>query len=282
MNTAISNYAEKSGNSFQTYADNRFAGTGISGGSFAQVILKQGAGATGNQGTVSPREMTMEQYKQYIAQKIKQIPVHPSRRNDCISVNISEEGYQAMKNDPEYEAWVLDNLRSVFSQPNFSFSGSTKTYIDIYIGATEDECHASSWSVPTRSASDRARERQEEYRRRLAKKIRKQKLQKQLLEIALQRQARQRALVKKLIEHRQEIERENRQRFRKAVVKDKPDGSRVLEITTKTKTIEKITERDILRVEEVLREMRLQQELLYQRFYEDGNFYGFQQWLMNG
>ena len=88
--------------------------------------------------------------------------------------------------------------------------------------------------------------------------------------------------MKKLIEHRQEIERENRQRFRKAVVKDKPDGSRVLEITTKTKTIEKITERDILRVEEVLREMRLQQEILYQRFFEDSSFYGFQLWLMNG
>lgn len=281
MNTAISNYAEKSGNPFQTYSDNRYTGTGTSVGAFAQVMLNQGAGGTGNQGTLSPREMTMEQYKQYISQKIKQLPMHPSRRNDCISVTISEEGYRAMKDDPEYEAWVLDNLRAIWSQPSFSFSGSTRTYIDIYIGGTKEDCRSSSWSVPTRSANDRARERQEEYRRRLAKKIKKQKLEKQLREIFLQRQARQRALVKKLIEHRQEIEKENRQRFRKAVVKSKPDGSRVLEITTKKKTIEKITERDIIRVEEVLRQLQLQQEFIYQRFCEDGNFYGFQHWLMS-
>ena len=282
MNTAISNYAEKSGNTFQAYGDNRYIGTGTSVRAFAQVMLKQGAGGTGDQGTLSPREMTMEQYKQHIAQKIKQLPMHPSRRNDCISVTISEEGYRAMKNDPEYEAWVLDNLRAVWSQPGFSFNGSTRTYIDIYIGATKEECRSSSWSVPARSASDRARDRQEENRRRLAKRIKKQKLQKYLRELAFQRQERQRALVKKLIEHRQEIEKENRKRFRKAVVKDKPDGSRVLEITTKKETIEKITERDILRVEEVLRQMQIQQEFIYQRFYEDGNFYGFQHWLMNG
>ena len=281
MNTAISNYAEKSGNLFQAYADNRSIGTGTSAGAFAQVILKQEACGPENQGALSPREMTMEQYKQYIAQKIKQIPMHPSRRNDVISLTISEEGYQAMKNDPEYEAWVLDNLRSIWSQPGFSFGSSTRTYIDIYIGATKEDCRSSSWSVPTYSARDRARERREEYRRELAKKIKKQKLQKQLLEIALQRQERQRTLVKKLIEHRQEIEKENRQRFRKAVVKDKPDGSRVLEITTKKETVEKITERDILKVEEVLRQMQLQQEFIYQRFYEDGNFYGFQHWLMS-
>ena len=165
MNTAISNYAEKSGNPLQTYSDNRYTGTGTSARAFAQVILKQGTGDAGNQDALTPREMTMEQYKQYIAQKIKQIPVHPSRRNDCISVTISEEGYRAMKNDPEYEAWVLDNLRAIWSQPNFSFSGSTRTYIDIYIGATKEECKSSSWTVPTRSASDRARERREEYRR---------------------------------------------------------------------------------------------------------------------
>jgi len=278
----ISTYMERSGNPVQTYGDNRLAGTENAPVTFAQAVQKREADNAAMQGMLSPQDMTMEEYKQYIAQKIRQIPVHPSRRNEYISVTISEEGYAAMKNDPEYEAWVLNDLRSAWSRPGFYFGSGDRVYTSIYYGATKEECHSDTWTVPSRNASDRARERREANRRRLEKRIRKQKLQKQLREIVFQRQQRQRALVKKLIRHRQEIEKENRQRWEKTALKDKPDGSRVLETTTKQKTIEKITERDVIRVEEVLREMQLQQEMINQRFFEDGNFYGFQFWLMNG
>ena len=113
----------------------------------------------------------------------------------------------------------------------------------------------------SRQESRRACQRAAEGSRlRLEKRLKKKRLQKQLRETALQRQEHQRKLVKKLIEHRREIEKENRQRFKKTEVRDKPDGSRVLEITTRQKSIEKITERDILRVEEVLWEMQMRQE----------------------
>ncbi len=282
MNTMISGYTENSGNAVQAYGDNRLSGAENTAASFARTIQKRGMDGAAAQGIRSPQEMTMEEYKQYIARKIRQIPVHPSRRNEYISVTISEEGYAAMKEDPEYEAWVLNDLRSAWFRPGFYFGSGDKVYTNIYYGATKEECHSDTWTVPSRSACDRARERREEYRRRLEKRIRKQKLQKQLREIAFRRQQRQRALVKKLIEHRQEIEKENRQRWKKTALKDKPDGTRVLETTTRQKTIEKITERDIIRVEEVLREMQLEQEMIDQRFFEDGNFYGFQYWLMNG
>lgn len=282
MNTMISGYTESSGNPIQAYGDNRLAGTESASATFAQAMQRRGADNAVVQGIHSPQEMTMEEYKQYIAQKIRQIPVHPSRRNEYISVTISEEGYAAMKNDPEYEAWVLNDLRSAWVRPGFYFGSGDKVYTNIYYGATKEECHSDTWTVPSGNASDRARERREENRRRLEKRIKKQKLQKQLREIAFQRQRRQRALVKKLIEHRQEIEKENRQRWKKTAMKDKPDGTRVLETVTKQKTIEKITERDVIRVEEVLREMQLQQDMLNRRFFEDGNFYGFQYWMMNG
>lgn len=281
MNTMISGYTESGTTSVQAYGDNRPAGTENMATTFAQAMQRRETDSAAMQGMRSPQEMTMQEYKQYIAQKIRQIPVHPSRRNEYISVTISEEGYAAMKNDPEYEAWVLNDLKSAWSLPGFYFGSGDKVYTNIYYGATKEECHSDTRTVPSRSASDRARERREENRRRLEKRIKKQKLQKQLREIAFQRQARQRALVKKLIQHRQEIESENRKRWKKTALKDKPDGSRVLETTTKQKTIEKITERDIIRVEEVLREMQLQQEMIQQRFFEDGNFYGFQIWLMN-
>ncbi|MCM1064512.1 MAG: hypothetical protein NC420_08595 [Eubacterium sp.] len=282
MDTMISGYTKHAGNLVQAYGDSRSAGTENAEVSFARTMQERGADGAAMQGVRSPQEMSMEEYRQYIAQKIRQIPVHPSRRNEYISVTISEEGYAAMKNDPEYEAWVLNDLRSICSRPGFCFGSGDKVYTDISYGATKEECHTDTWTVPTRSASDRARERREENRRRLAKRIKKQKLQKQLREIAFQRQQQQRALVKKLIRHRQEMEKENRQRWKKTALKDKPDGSRVLETTMKQKTIEKITERDVIRVEEVLREMQFQQEMIQQRFFEDGNFYGFQMWLMNG
>jgi len=31
--------------------------------------------------------------------------MHPTRAGESISVTISEAGFEAMKNDPEYEAW---------------------------------------------------------------------------------------------------------------------------------------------------------------------------------
>lgn len=282
MNAMISGYTENGVNPVQAYSDNRFTRTENAAATFAQTMQRRGVDGAAMQGIRSSQEMAMEEYKQYITQKIRQIPVHPSRKNEYFSVTISEEGYAAMKNDPEYEAWVLNDLRSALSQPGFYFGSSDRVYTNMYYGATKEECHSDTWTIPSRSASDRARERREENRRRLEKRIRKQKLQKQLREIAFQRQQRQRALVKKLIEHRQEMEKENRQRWKKTTMKDKPDGSRVLETITKQKTIEKITERDVIRVEEALRAMEFQQEMINQRFFEDGNFYGFQIWMMNG
>lgn len=281
MGTMITDCTANSSQAVQKYGNRRANGVNNTQKSFARTMLNQSAESALLQEEPSPQEMTMEEYKQYIAQKIRQLPVHPSRRQENISVIISEEGYEAMKNDPEYEAWVLNDLRSAWSQPCFCFGNESKTYTSIYYGASKEECRSETWSVPVRSASDRARERREENRRRLAKKIKKQKLQRELRELAYQRKEYQRKIVKKLIERRQEQEKENRQRWKKAVIKDKPDGSRVLEVTTKKKTIEKITERDILRVEEVLQQIELQQEIINRRFFEDGNFYGFQYWFMN-
>ena len=37
--------------------------------------------------------MTMEEYKQYIYNKISKIPMHPTRAGESISVTISEAGF---------------------------------------------------------------------------------------------------------------------------------------------------------------------------------------------
>ena len=99
-------------------------------------------------GSVSAKDMTMEEYKQYIYNKISQIPMHPTRAGESISVTISEAGFEAMKNDPEYEAWVLNDLQVGWSQPDKWSGICGGAFSTIYYGASKEECHAEMWSAP--------------------------------------------------------------------------------------------------------------------------------------
>ena len=47
---------------------------------------------TGKAGAVLAKDMTMDEYKQYIHEKISQIPMHPTRMSENISIHISEAG----------------------------------------------------------------------------------------------------------------------------------------------------------------------------------------------
>ncbi len=120
MNKMISNYTENGSKPLQTCGNVKATHTDNEASAFARTLQRRETDHAA-QGVSCVRDMTMEEYKQYIAQKIRQFPVHPSRRNEYISVTISEEGYAAMKADPEYEAWVLNDLRSACALPVFCF-----------------------------------------------------------------------------------------------------------------------------------------------------------------
>jgi len=268
MSAIITGYMSNNQNDFQTFIDGRASGTGGATETFAEAMGKKEAETARFFGQSSVQTMSMEEYKQYIAQMIQRIPVHPSRRYETFFVNISEAGYAAMRKDPEYEAWVLNDLRANLAQPDFSCGNCGRTYTNIYYGATKEEHRTETWSTNFGNERNRFWERRMEQKRRLERRLRKKKIRKQLLELALQRQAYQRAIVKKLIEHRREIEKENRQRWKTKKIKDKPDGSRVLEITAKEKGMEKLTELQLVRVEEVLQEIQWQQDILNQKYFE--------------
>lgn len=96
---------------------------------------------------ISTKDMTLEEYKQYISDKISSFPFCADAMNDSYSINISDEGFRAMQNDPEYEKWVLDDLRTAFSTPMPGWTrkiGGTK-YQVVHYGATKEECHSTSW-----------------------------------------------------------------------------------------------------------------------------------------
>lgn len=94
---------------------------------------------------VSTEDMTLEQYKQYIHDKISRIPLHPSQRLNSISVHISDEGFEAMQKDSEYEKWVLESLEYNFGfhDPWANLCGGS--YHVHYFGATKDEYLGQSW-----------------------------------------------------------------------------------------------------------------------------------------
>lgn len=95
--------------------------------------------------TVSTQDMTMDEYKQYIYDKISAIPIHPSQMQDSISIHISEKGFEAMKNDPEYEAWVLDYLKRDFAVNNPWAALCGGSYHVEYFGASIQEHLGQSW-----------------------------------------------------------------------------------------------------------------------------------------
>lgn len=107
------------------------------------------AGAVEGVTTVSTKDMTLEEYKNYIHETISSFPLCSDRMGDCISINISENGFKAMQSDPEYEKWVLQDIQNGFSTPLPGWVraiGGTDFVVANY-GATKEECSCTSWSM---------------------------------------------------------------------------------------------------------------------------------------
>ena len=90
-------------------------------------------------------DMSMETYRQTIRDKISQMPLSTARQMESISIQISDAAFERMKNDPDYEAWVLNDLREAFSQSNPWVAATGGGYSVFHIGETKEQCHAEGW-----------------------------------------------------------------------------------------------------------------------------------------
>lgn len=77
-------------------------------GGFREMIMKNNGlevpGTSKPEDVASPgKDMTLEEYKQYLYKQISQIPIHPTRSQESRSITITDAGFQALKNDPSYE-----------------------------------------------------------------------------------------------------------------------------------------------------------------------------------
>lgn len=94
---------------------------------------------------LAPADMTMEEYKQYVHDRISALPVHPTQTNGQYAIHVSDAAFAAMKADPEYEKWVLDAIATNFATNDPWSSVCGGSYSVLNIGATKEESNGYGW-----------------------------------------------------------------------------------------------------------------------------------------
>ena len=94
----------------------------------------------------STAEMTMDEYKNYIAAEIKKLDFDSSHYADDEIIQISDAGWEAMKNNPNYENWVLNKISANRKTPNqLAGMGFGGAYNILSFGANEQAYHETTW-----------------------------------------------------------------------------------------------------------------------------------------
>lgn len=85
--------------------------------------------------------MTMEEYQAYIYALIDKIPYDYTRQNDTYFVSISDRGWEQMRKDPKYEAWIIGYLvedRSI-RNPFYAWGNNAGNVVSERFGASINE-----------------------------------------------------------------------------------------------------------------------------------------------
>lgn len=158
-------------------------------------------------GAISARDMTMEEYKQHIYDKISAIPIDPSLTWWHWNIEITDSGFEAMKNDPEYEEYVLNAIRVNFSAVDRYHSAN---YCILHFGAAKEEARSMSFGMGNPSIpqdreqtfwerrAEQKKRREEEYEEWLDKRAAARRWQQEQLDQAIgKRKALQRRMAEK-------------------------------------------------------------------------------------
>ncbi len=89
----------------------------------------------------SKDDMTLDEYKQWFMNELSQLPVSGWVQNSFSSgaLVIKEEAFENMKNDPEFEEYVLNRVRSLYSANGLPV-GSNNVCYEV-IGGSPEECY---------------------------------------------------------------------------------------------------------------------------------------------
>ena len=96
------------------------------------------AGKTAEKGTVSPKDMTLDEYKAYFDEKMNSLYTHPSQRGMNWTIDITDAAYKKMQEDPEYEKKILDALAK---NKAVDFGGNIPVVAYTHIDDTYEKCY---------------------------------------------------------------------------------------------------------------------------------------------
>ena len=98
----------------------------------------------------SKEEMTMDEYKSWFMNEMSKMPVSAWYRSTCIggTLTITEEAFEKMKCDPEWENTVMNMIRKMYSTNGIM--GSKMIGYQV-IGASPEQCYGEGIPVGTNS-----------------------------------------------------------------------------------------------------------------------------------
>ena len=161
------------------------------------------AGKVTEKSSVSPEDMTLEEYKNYFNEKMNSLYVHPSQRNRNEVIDITDAAYKRMQTDPEYEKKILDALAKNWA---VDFGGNIPEISYMHIDDTWEKCYGYTKGMKENvgySGSSSAKGRNDAVRQKKAK-------QKELLEEYLEKRAQMKEFQQKALDEKiakQELER---------------------------------------------------------------------------
>ena len=146
---------------------------------------------------ISKEDMSLEEYREMISEKISGFPLHPSQIGNSFAINISDASLQKMKDDPEYEEWLLNDVKGALGRavPGwYQAIGGPSTYCVLNYENGEKGCWCHMWSKDykggAKSASgifdDESRnsvyKRKVEQKKQIEKEVQKKILKKKQME----------------------------------------------------------------------------------------------------
>ena len=153
----------------------------------------------------------MELFKKEFYAELERIPKNRTITN--LAVNISEEAFKNMKDDPEYRAKIMSALQRDLTS---SFA-PLKASLLITVGATEKDYRGDSWSGPNNDSEFFARSQDSFYKKTSGQKDRN----KELLEEYLEKRAQAKRQQQELLDEKIAKAEQERSRLAKAWAGDR-------------------------------------------------------------
>lgn len=162
---------------------------------------------------VSTENMTMEEYQAYFYALLDTIPYDSTRINDTTVISISDKGWEQMRKDPDYEAWILGYFvedRAV-RNPFFGWGNDAGSMITEHFGASIEEHHGQGISKAALKGNDDKDDDEEDWWIKRHKRMKK--LLKEQVERAINRDIAQKSAAREEYVRQQYISSQRQHSF---------------------------------------------------------------------